>query len=189
MTEEELRRLQKERGFRIVDTNKPKPRPELSEFSLDVPKKHTIPGSAETDKKILKELNEKMKQVYEVYKRGRPNMSDPENVANPRKKNKFNAKKVTIDGITFDSTKEGRRYEELKLLEKAGEISDLMLQCQYEFVHEGQLIGRYRADFAYMTTDGLVVEDVKSPATRKKADYRLRKRMMAVFFGIEILET
>jgi len=158
-TEEDLRRLQSKKGFRVIYTNKPQFRPELSEFSLDVPK------------------------------RGRPNMSDPVNIANPVNKNKFGAKKVVIDGIKFDSTKEGRRYEELKLLEKAGEISDLMLQRQYEFIHEGQLIGRYRADFAYMTNDGLVIEDVKSPATRKKTDYRLRKRMMKVFFGIEILET
>lgn len=158
-TEEDIRRLQAKQGFRIVDTNRPQPRPELSEFSLDIPK------------------------------RGRPNMSDPANIANPVKKNKFGAKKIVIDGITFDSTKEGRRYEELKLLEKAGEISDLMLQCPYEFIHDGQLIGRYRADFVYTTRDGRVIEDVKSPATRKKTDYRLRKRMMKVFFGIEILET
>lgn len=157
--EDDLERLKK-RGFKVIETTKTGKKPELSEYSLD------------------------------VSKRGRPNMSNPDNVANPIKKNKFNAKKVLIDGITFDSTKEGRRYQDLKLLQSQGEINNLELQVKYSFVYNFITIGTYRADFVYFTKDGtMIVEDVKSPITRKKADYRLRRRMMAAFFGIDILET
>jgi hypothetical protein len=44
---------------------------------------------------------------------------------------KYGNKKVVIDGIEFDSKKEARRYRELKLLEKAGEIKDLQMQVKY----------------------------------------------------------
>lgn len=48
--------------------------------------------------------------------------------------NKYNAKKAEIDGITFDSKKEARRYAELKLLLRGGEIRDLRLQVEYELI-------------------------------------------------------
>ena len=46
-------------------------------------------------------------------------------------KSKYSNRKVNIDGITFDSKKEANRYRELKLLEKVGEISNLVLQPVY----------------------------------------------------------
>lgn len=48
--------------------------------------------------------------------------------------NKYNAKKVEIDGITFDSKKEAARYCDLKLMQRAGEIRDLQLQVEYELI-------------------------------------------------------
>ena len=48
-----------------------------------------------------------------------------------RRRGKYNARKVEIDGITFDSLKEANRYSELKLLEKAGLIKDLTLQPRF----------------------------------------------------------
>ena len=101
--------------------------------------------------------------------------------------NKYNNTKVELDGLKFDSQKEARRYAELKQLEKAGIIHDLRMQVAYELQpgfydnegHKQQAI-KYVADFCYLTKDGEeVIEDVKSPATRKNAVYRLKKKMMA----------
>ena len=44
---------------------------------------------------------------------------------------KYHNKKITIDGLTFDSKKEARRYQELKALEKAGVIYGLQTQVKY----------------------------------------------------------
>ena len=54
---------------------------------------------------------------------------------------KYNNKKVVLNGITFDSQKEARRYRDLSLLERAGEIKSLELQKAFilaepvKFVH------------------------------------------------------
>lgn len=90
------------------------------------------------------------------------------------KGNKYRNKKVTVDGYTFDSLAEARRYEALCLLEKAGEIKDLFMQPRYELQkaftdNDGK---RHRAifyigDFYYVEVKtGLrIVEDVKGKAT------------------------
>lgn len=107
---------------------------------------------------------------------------------------KYGNKKTELDGITFDSRKEARRYAELKLLEMAGEISDLELQkpfiLQPGFVHEGKKIQpiKYIADFCYKDHGETVVEDVKSPATRKDKVYQLKKKMMLYVNKTEIKE-
>ena len=105
------------------------------------------------------------------------------------RKNKYNAKKVTIDGITFDSRKEGARYSVLKILEMAEQIHDLKLQPKYEFEVNGVKICTYKADFSYIEygPDGdYIVEDCKG---FKTPIYRLKKKMMLAFHGIKILET
>ena len=82
--------------------------------------------------------------------------------------NKYGNKKVEIDGYTFDSQAEARRYQELKLLEKAGEINHLKLQPKYD------LIG----DKSYVRTVwDRVVEDVKSPATAKDKTYIVKRNL------------
>jgi hypothetical protein len=103
--------------------------------------------------------------------------------------NKYRAKKTTIDGIKFDSLKEAMRYTELRSLYRAGKIADLQCQVRYQLVVNGVKIGRYTADFVYYDGNGLVVEDVKSPATKKARDYVLRKKLMLAIHGIEIRET
>jgi hypothetical protein len=120
--------------------------------------------------------------------------------------------KVTVDGIEFDSKKEARRYEELKLLQRAGKISDLELQkefllipTQYEkFPRYGKTGIRLRdgercverscvyvADFAYMK-DGLqIVEDVKGyrdPASAAYAKFVIKRKLMLWVHGIKITE-
>ena len=49
-------------------------------------------------------------------------------------RNKYHNKKVTVAGRTFDSVKEANRYCELRLLHRAGKISDLELQKEYELI-------------------------------------------------------
>lgn len=112
-----------------------------------------------------------------------------------KRHNKYGNQKTELDGIVFDSRKEARRYAELKIMEKAGEIKDLELQKPYVilpsfFDKQGnrQTAVKYVADFVYVDKDGnTVIEDVKSPATRKDRVYRLKKKMMA-YNGYEITE-
>ena len=113
-----------------------------------------------------------------------------------RQRNKYGNVKVELDGQTFDSKKEARRYAELKLLEQAGEITMLKTQVKYE-LQPGFTDGKgrrvkpiyYIADFEYYTKDGdRVIEDVKSPATRKNTVYKMKKKMLAYQYGYEIQE-
>ena len=111
------------------------------------------------------------------------------------RKVKYGNRKTELDGITFDSKKEARRYAELKILEMAGEISDLELQMPFvlqpAFAHKGKKVQsiKYVADFVYIDNEGRkVVEDVKSPATRKDKVYQLKKKMMLYVHNIEIKE-
>lgn len=120
-----------------------------------------------------------------------------------RNTNKYHAKKTVVDGITFDSKKEAQRWQELKLLESAGEISDLQRQVEYLLIPEqrepytigkrggivkGKLIERkavYIADFVYKENGETVVEDVKG---MRLADYKLKRKMMLYLHGIRIRE-
>jgi len=88
---------------------------------------------------------------------------------------KFGAKPTYVDGIRFASKKEARRYEALKLLERAGVIRDLERQPRFPIVINGEPVkirshgspnGRavyYVADFRYFDTreNARIVEDVK----------------------------
>ena len=120
---------------------------------------------------------------------------------------KYRNKKVIIDGITFDSIREGNRYRELKLLERAGEIHTLELQkkfvlvpAQYEtferYGKKGQRLqdGKkciekecaYIADFVYFKRNGrFVVEDTKGMRTK---EYIIKRKLMLYIHGIRISE-
>lgn len=50
------------------------------------------------------------------------------------KKSKYGAVKTEVDGIKFDSKREASRYQELRLLEQAGEITNLLLQVPFELI-------------------------------------------------------
>lgn len=96
---------------------------------------------------------------------------------------KYYNRKTTIDGITFDSRKEAFRYQELKFLEKAGEIKNLTLQPKFllqdGFRHNGKTYRKieYIADFSYRRTedDVLVIEDVKGVKTDV---FKLKEKML-----------
>jgi hypothetical protein len=116
---------------------------------------------------------------------------------------KYHNKKVIVDGIAFDSKKEARRWCELKLMEKAGVISDLERQVEYELIpsqREPDIIGprggvkkdkvieldcTYIADFRYKQGGEVIVEDTKGFRT---ADYIIKRKLMLWRYGIRIKE-
>jgi len=95
-------------------------------------------------------------------------------------RNKYNAIKQTYNGEVFDSKKELKRYMELELLLRAKEITDLELHPKFDLMVNGVKIGRYTADFKYKNGSDIIVEDVKSKATKTR-DYMLRKKILATY--------
>lgn len=107
------------------------------------------------------------------------------------RKSKYRSIKTTVDDITFDSKKEAKRYQELKLLLRANKIENLRLQVPYVLIDKSKY-GRqikYIADFVYYDKElrQEVVEDTKSEATKTPV-YMLKKRLMAEKYDIEIKE-
>lgn len=101
-------------------------------------------------------------------------------------RNKFGAKKTIVDGIRFDSMAEAKRYGELKLLARAGEIHDLEIHPRYPLDVKGTRVCTYVADFVYRDTRGtLHVEDVKGMRT---ALFILKKKLMQAVWGIDVEE-
>lgn len=105
--------------------------------------------------------------------------------------NKYHNKKITIDGILFDSKREGNYYTKLKLMQNAGLIWDLELQKKYvlqkAFTFNGKKIREisYYADFVYEDKDGLHVIDTKGYRTDT---YKLKKKLFIKKYGVEIEE-
>ena len=101
---------------------------------------------------------------------------------------KYRNKRTETDGIWFDSKKEARRWGELKLMEKAGEILELKHHVRFDITVNRTKVCGYEADFVYRKAQGyeLVVEDAKGCRTR---EYVLKKKLMKAVHGIEILET
>ena len=95
-------------------------------------------------------------------------------------RNKYNAIKQTYKGEVFDSKRELKRFMELELLLRAKEISDLEIHPKFDLMCNGVKIGRYTADFRYKKDGEVVVEDVKSKATKTR-DYMLRKKILATY--------
>lgn len=96
---------------------------------------------------------------------------------------KYGNRKATRGAITFDSQKEAARFDELMLMLRAGNISELRLQPEFTIQEafttpQGERIRaiRYRADFQYVQDGQTVVEDVKGFRTK---DYELKKKLMA----------
>lgn len=122
-------------------------------------------------------------------------------------RSKYLAKKVTRDGMTFDSTKEYKRWQELVLLERGGQIQNLQRQVKYILVpaqrepdfigvrggvRPGKVVEReiaYVADFTYQENGKPVVEDVKG--YRKGNAYAMfvvKRKLMLWVHGIRVRE-
>lgn len=114
-------------------------------------------------------------------------------------RHKYGAVATVVDGVRFSSKAEAARYQELRLLERAGHIKELELQPKYPIhacarqrsngsPHQLLLVCHYIADFRYREGPQgvLVVEDVKGMRTPV---YRLKKKLFELQYGIAITET
>lgn len=111
---------------------------------------------------------------------------------NANTKSKYHSTKQIIDGHVFASKKEAARYEELKLLERAGIISGLELQKRFELIPSQRIDGKvverpcyYVCDFAYCEGGKQVIEDAKGMKTEV---YKIKKKLMLYKYGIIIRE-
>ena len=110
------------------------------------------------------------------------------------KRAKYGNRKVVTEDGTFDSEKEYRRWRELKLMERAGEIHSLQRQVPYVLIpsqrdENGKVIERevrYVADFVYREKPNrLVVEDTKGMKTK---EYIIKRKLLLYRLGIRIRE-
>ncbi len=107
---------------------------------------------------------------------------------------KYRNKKITIDGVTFDSQREAARWQQLCLMEKAGRIADLQRQVKYVLLpaqkdRSGKVIEKqltYVADFVYKQNGQTVVEDSKGYRTEV---YRIKRKLMLWRYDIRVQET
>ena len=110
------------------------------------------------------------------------------------RRNKYGARKVVVDGLKFDSQREAKRWQELKLMARAGEITGLVRQVVFELAPAVKLHGearkkpalRYVADFRYVTTPDFayVVEDAKGRDTPVS---RIKRHLMKSVHGIDVV--
>jgi hypothetical protein len=130
--------------------------------------------------------------------RDKPTQAEIHKALYPRRsthnQNRASLEKLYRDGIRFGSGDELKRYDELRLLQHAGEISKLTVHTVFTFVVAGYKVGSYKTDFTYhhSTSDGLVVEDVKgfrigqSGRVRwlKNREFELKRKLMWACFAI-----
>ena len=116
---------------------------------------------------------------------------------------KYGNEKARVDGIVFDSVREARRYKQLKLMQLAGQISDLRMQVPFELVpaqyerskdvytkgprkgqpKRGRCIEKavtYYADFVYSERGRRIVEDTKGMRTK---DYIIKRKLFRLRYG------
>lgn len=86
--------------------------------------------------------------------------------------------------VYFPSTGEYRRWRDLRLLERAGEISDLERQVRFDLDVNGVHIGRYTADFGYTRNGERVIEDFKGMDTDAS---KLRRKLVYAIHGVEVV--
>lgn len=111
----------------------------------------------------------------------------------PVRKHKYGAKKVVVDGIRFDSKREAKRWSDLLILERAGEITNLERQVPIGLMGQnapimtdsGKQVRRYIADFRYQDKNGVtVIEDAKGFPTE---GYKIKRAILAAM-GVEVRE-
>lgn len=115
---------------------------------------------------------------------------DAERAGLVKKRHKYRAKPCIIGTLRFSSQKEGKRYLELKLLQDAREISDLITQVRFALTtldpkRQEAKVGEYVADFAYRRDGQYVIEDTKGFRTPL---YRWKKKHFEAQYGIKITE-
>lgn len=101
---------------------------------------------------------------------------------------KYLNKKTVVGDLTFDSRKEASRWAVLKLLERAGQLTNLQRQVRYPLIINGKRVCSLVADFAYEQDGKLVVEDTKSEFTRKLPVWRIKSKLFDAIHGFPIVE-
>ena len=120
---------------------------------------------------------------------------------------KYKSKKIEHNGKTFDSKKEYRRYCELEVMQRHGDITDLQTQVKFELIPsqrepdtigprggiiKGKAIERpvtYVADFVYQQNGETVVEDIKGLKDSTAYDvFAIKRKLMLWVHGIRIKE-
>jgi len=111
--------------------------------------------------------------------------------------NKYNAKRIKIDGYFFASEKEGQRYRDLKLMNYNGNITDLIIHPKFElqegFVDvEGKKIQKitYTADFQYIENGKTIVIDVKGGKATQTEAFKIKWKIVkynypTIYFRVE----
>lgn len=108
-----------------------------------------------------------------------------------RRPNKYNAKRVTLDGRKFDSIKESFVYSQLRLREKAGEIRDLECQVPIALLAhdctsgQGEKVATYKVDFKFYDNQKSCVRYVDAKGV-KTAMFNLKARMVKACYGITV---
>lgn len=104
---------------------------------------------------------------------------------------KYRNRKTEVDGYTFDSIKEGTRWQELRLMEKQGIIKDLERQVKYELIPKTDKFRacNYIADFVYTMDGKTVIEDVKGYKRGQAYQvFLIKKKLVYQIYGIDIVE-
>lgn len=103
----------------------------------------------------------------------------------PKKKNKYNAKKAVVDGITFDSVAESTRYGKLALMQRAGLIADLVTHPEFRIEMNGTPICRVVLDFSYknIKTGKTIYEDLKG---KDNALSKLKRKLVSAVHLIDV---
>ncbi len=119
--------------------------------------------------------------------RGRGGVPALPNPPDSPKRHKYHATPTAVDGHLFPSKREADRYAQLRLLERAGALTDLRLQFRFPLAVKDQVIGHYVADFTYTDaeTGGCIVEDAKGARTPL---YAWKKNHFRAQYGIEVQE-
>ncbi|HWQ64827.1 MAG TPA: DUF1064 domain-containing protein [Methanospirillum sp.] len=107
-----------------------------------------------------------------------------------KSESKYHNIKTIVDDITFDSKKEARRYLDLKLLQRAGEVVSYFRQPEFVIInkHRNPWTGKmerenkYRGDFAvkYKGMNHWVIEDVKGGDATKTKDFLLKRKLFII---------
>jgi len=115
--------------------------------------------------------------------------------ASGKGRNKYGAEATMVDGMRFDSKAEAKRYLQLLVLQRVGEIANLETQVAFDLIPAQDINGRkekpvrYFADFRYTrtATGETVVEDVKSAPTKTK-EFIIKRKLVLWLHKVVIQE-
>lgn len=117
-------------------------------------------------------------------------------------RNKYHNRKVIVDGLKFDSIKEAKRWRELCLLYRAGEIGEVKRQVEFVLIpaqryrddsgkiHTERAV-KYVADYTYRDARSgkMIIEDVKGyKGGQAYAVFKIKKKLMRFIHGLEVRE-